>query len=93
MTTTTDTPTLDQVLDLAYKLPKAQRGELIARLVIDLTTDAPPPAQANDAWERLNQLREEFRQIGPVAPTPAELLDTDRRERQAMIEGSARVHP
>ena len=86
---TTTIPTLDQVLDLAQKLPKAQRGELIARLAIALTTDIPPnmtPDEGRAAWA---QLRESMRALPKERPTLAEQLETDRRERQAMIEGSA----
>ena len=36
------TPTLDQVIDLAHRLPREQRGQLIARLALELATDASP---------------------------------------------------
>ena len=36
------TPTLDQVIDLTRQLPREQRGQLIARLALELATDAPP---------------------------------------------------
>ncbi len=36
------TPTLDQVIDLAHRLPREQRGQLIARLALELASDSTP---------------------------------------------------
>ena len=89
---TTETPTLDQVIELARQLPPATRAELVAQIVRELVTDVPVPI-TNDAWERLNQFRDELATLSPASPTLAEQLDSDRRERQALIEGSGHVHP
>ena len=101
MTIKTPAITLRQVLDLAHQLPRPQRAELIAQLARDLVAETPaptlrhgsgePPA-TNDAWERLNAFREELAALEPLARTLAEQLDSDRRERQASIEGRERVH-
>jgi hypothetical protein len=95
MTTTSDIITLDQVLNLAKRLPPIDQVRLIERLTPQIehaleqaisTTQAP-----NDAWERMAQLREELAAIG-ADRLAGDQLDTDRRERQALIEGSGRVH-
>ncbi len=85
------TLTFDPVLDQASRLPRTQRAELIARLVRDLAAE---PAQriavtSDDAWERLQQFREELYALGPVTPTPAEQLERDRRERDALLMGES----
>jgi len=84
---TTETPTIDQVIELARQLPPETRVELVAQIVRELVTDVPAP-RTNDAWERLNQFRDELATLSPTSPTLAEQLDSDRRERQALIEGS-----
>jgi hypothetical protein len=95
MTTTTDTPTLDQVLTMAKRLPPIDQVRLIEHLAPHIehalaSSPAAPPA-ANDAWERLARLREELAAL-PADRSAGEQLDADRAERQAMIEGSERVH-
>ncbi len=85
------TLTFDQVLDQASRLPRTQRAELIARLVRDLAAE---PAQriavtSDDAWERLQQFREELYALGPVTPTPAEQLERDRHEQDALLMGES----
>ncbi len=64
------TLTFDQVLDQASRLPRTQRAELIARLVRDLAAE---PAQriavtSDDAWERLQQFREELYRFDVTLP-------------------------
>jgi hypothetical protein len=87
---TTETPTLDQVLDLAHKLPREQRGQLISRLVLELTTDAPPartpmtPDEARAAWARL---RESMRDLPTPRLTAGEQLEADRRGRERALLG------
>ena len=91
MTTTTEI-TLDQVLDLAYKLSVRDQARLIARLApaIERALDAPS-ATVDDPWERLERLRAEFEQLGPVSPSPAEQLDADRLARDAVLMGKDSV--
>ncbi len=60
----------------------------------DLAT--PPDQTSAAAWERLRQLREELMQIEPGSPTPTEILEADRRERDASLRGQLGaddVHP
>jgi hypothetical protein len=89
---TTDTPTLDQVIDLARQLPRTQRAELISQLVFELATDVPPerppmtPDQARAAWA---QLRADLSARPDGATSMAAQLDADRRERDQMLLGQA----
>ena len=93
MTVKTPAITLRQVLDLAHQLPRPQRAELIAQLARDLVDETPAPTLAtNDAWEQLNAFRDELAALDPPPRTLADQLDRDRRERQASLEGSGRVH-
>jgi hypothetical protein len=84
------TPTLDQVLDLAHQLPREQRGQLIARLALELATDAPParprmtPDEARAAWA---QLRESMRDLPTPRMTAGEQLEADRRDRDRALLG------
>ncbi len=86
-----ETPTIDQVLDLAHQLPRRQRAELISRLAIELADPEQTLATstAEDPWQRLDRLREEFRALGPASPSMAEQLDADRRSRDASLSGEA----
>jgi hypothetical protein len=86
------TITLEEIQCLADQLTPPDQARLIAYLAQQLevtTTPAPtPPDQASTAaWERLRQLREELMQIEPGSPTPAEILEADRRERDAALRG------
>jgi len=84
------TPTLDQVLDLAHQLPREQRGQLIARLALELATGAPPerprmtPDEARAAWA---QLRESMRDLPTPRLTAGEQLEADRRDRDRALLG------
>ena len=83
---------LDQLLELAHKLPRMQRAELISRLAVELATDAPPgrtPMTPDEARAALDEIREHFRAQGPVSPSISEQLDLDRRERDASLRGEA----
>src|SRR5262245_28533912 len=54
------TPTFDQVIDLARQLPHGQRGQLIARLALELASDAPParpPMTPDEARAALAEIR------------------------------------
>jgi hypothetical protein len=100
---TTETPTLDQVLDLAHKLPREQRGQLISRLVLELTTDAPPartPLTPDQARAALDEIRAAIGALPQPRMTLGEQLDADRRERDQSLMGrwadqheEADVHP
>ena len=86
----TDKPTLDQVLDLAHKLPRYARAELISRLALELASDAPPerpimtPDEARAAWARL---RESMRDLPTPRLTAGEQLEADRRDRDRALLG------
>jgi len=87
---TNETPTLDQVLDLAHKLPREQRGQLISRLVLELTTDAPPartPMTPDEARAALNEIREHLRTLPQPRLTAGEQLEADRRGRERALLG------
>jgi hypothetical protein len=95
------TPTLDQVIDLAHRLPREQRGQLIARLAVELATDAPPqrppmtPDEARAAWA---QLRADLSARPAGSTSMAEQLDADRRARDQVLRGRTSdeggdVHP
>jgi hypothetical protein len=83
------TPTLDQVIDLAHRLPREQRGQLIARLALELATDAPvrppmTPDEAHAAWARL---RADLSARPAGSLSMAEQLDADRRSRDQVLMG------
>jgi len=82
---------LDYVLDLAHKLPRTQRAELIARLAIELAVAEPPTERPrlspDEARAALAEIREHFRAQGPVSPSMSEQLDADRRSRDASLRG------
>jgi len=95
------TPTLDQVIDLAHQLPREQRGQLIARLALELATGAQPerppmtPDEARAAWARL---RADLSARPAGSTSMAEQLDADRRSRDQVLMGRAAdegddVHP
>jgi len=87
MTTTTPTITLRQVLDLAHKLPRPQRAELIAQLARDLVAEeATPTPPTNDAWERMNAFRTEIAALYPAARI-GDQLEADRQSRDAQLRG------
>ena len=80
---TTDTPTLEQVLWLARRLPPADQARLVAQLtpaLADALTEASPAAStAEDPWATLARVREEFRALGRVSPGVTEELLASRR--------------
>ena len=84
------TPTLDQVLDLAHQLPRAQRGQLIARLVLELATETPParpPMTPDKARAALDEVRKAVAALPQPRLTAGELLEADRRERDRALLG------
>ncbi len=80
---TTDTPTLEQVLRLARRLPPADQARLVAHLTPALAVApaeaAPATGTADDPWVTLARLREESRALGPVSPSVTEELLASRR--------------
>ena len=80
---TTDTPTLEEVLRLARRLPPADQARLVARLTPALavapTEVALATGTADDPWVTLARLREEFRALGSVSPSVTEELLASRR--------------
>ena len=87
---TTDTPTIDQVLDLAHKLPREQRGQLIARLALELATADPQHAlhPTTDGEALLAAVRERLA-AAPAERTLAEQLHQDRQDRDAALRSGA----
>ncbi len=81
--TTTDIPTLDLVLTLARRLAPADQARLVAQLspaiaaaLIEATSARTP---VDDPRAILAQLREDFRDQGPVIPSMADDLAESRR--------------
>ena len=87
---TMESPSLGQVLDLAHKLPREQRGQLIARLALELATVEPQhaPHPTTDAEALLAAVRERLAAT-PAERTLAEQLDQDRQDRDAALRGRA----
>jgi hypothetical protein len=87
---TMDIPTLGKVLDLAHKLPREQRGQLIARLALELATAEPDyaPHPTTDGEALLAAVRERLA-AAPAERTLAEQLDQDRQDRDAALRGGA----
>ena len=84
-------PRLKQILDLARRLSPADQASLVAQLApaIAEALEAPAPSAGDDAWRRLDQLREEFRALEPGPISMAEQLDRDRRSRDAALRGES----
>ena len=93
--------TLDQMFDLASRLPRTERAELVARLVRDLAAEpavqapasgpsAMTPAQAHAV---LADIRATLSALPRPRLTLGEQIERDRAERQASIEGESHVHP
>ncbi len=79
---TLDTPTLDQVLRLARRLPPSDQARLVAHLTPALAASSETiqaAGTAEDPWVTLARLREEFRALGPVSPGVTEELLASRR--------------
>ena len=87
---TTEIPTLDQVLDQAHKLSREQRGQLIARLALELAMAEPQhaPRSTMDGEALLAAVRERLA-ASPAERTLAEQLDQDRQDRDAALRGGA----
>jgi len=83
------TPTLDQVIELAHQLPREQRGQLIARLALELSTDAPsrPPMTPDEAHTAWAELRARLSARPAGATSMADQLDADRRTRDQVLMG------
>jgi hypothetical protein len=91
------TITLDQVQHLADQLSPLDQVRLIEHLSRQIAPAlvTPPGAPANmgadDAWTKLERLREELAAL-PANRLASEQLAADRAERQSMLEGDKRVH-
>lgn len=83
------TPTLDQVIDLAHRLPLEQRRLLIARLEQELATEAParPPMTPDEARAALAEIRKAVAALPQPRMTAGEQLDADRRDRDRALLG------
>jgi hypothetical protein len=92
------TITLDHVQHLADLLSPLDQVRLIEHLsrqiapVLATPPDVPAKAADNDAWAKLERLREELAAL-PADRLASEQLAADRAERQAILEGEPRVHP
>jgi hypothetical protein len=84
------TPTLDQVVDLAHQLPRAQRGQLIALLALELATETPPtrpPLTPDQARAALDEIRKALAALPQPRLALGEQLEADRRDRELAILG------
>ncbi len=78
----------EQALDLIRRLDRPTRARLVAQVVQELAVEPDDTdRRSNEAWARMAQLREEFRRLGPVSPSPGEQLDLDRQHRADLLEG------
>jgi hypothetical protein len=88
MTITTE---YEQALELVRRLDRPTRARFVAQVVQELAVEPDDSGRrSHEAWERLAQLREEFAQMGPVSPSPAEQLERDRQHRADLLEGRIR---
>jgi hypothetical protein len=93
--------TLDQMFALASRLPRAQRAELVARLVHDLAAEPAVQAPASgpsamtpaQAYAVLADIRATLRALPRPRLTLGEQIERDRAECQSSIEGESHVHP
>jgi hypothetical protein len=91
--------TLEEIERLANELSPLDQVRLIEHLTHRLApalAEVQPATTAPDAWARWDQLREEFRALGPASPSMSEQLEADRRDRDAALTGRAGrtdVHP
>jgi hypothetical protein len=84
------TPTLDQVIDLAQRLSREQRGQLIARLALELATDPSParlPMSPEEARRALAEIRRAVGALPQPRLTAGEQLEADRRARDRALLG------
>lgn len=81
--TMTARPTLADVLFLARRLRPADQARLVAQLTPMIASALEGGgtllSSPDDPWERLAQLREEFREQGPVTPSVTDELLASRR--------------
>ena len=75
--TTTDVPTLDQVLTLARKLPAADKVRLMARLAPEVDA-ALQPDDGDDAWNALLRFSDDY-PVPPLTQDSADVLSAMRR--------------
>jgi len=83
-------PTLDQVIDLAHRLPREQRGQLIARLALELasgSTPAQPPMTPDEGRAALAVIRRAVGALPQPRLTAGEQLEADRRDRDLSLLG------
>jgi hypothetical protein len=91
------TISLDNVQHLADQLSPLDQVKLIehlSRQIAPALASSSQPTRdvgAEDAWAKLARLREELATL-PADRLASEQLSADRDERQAMLEGSGRVH-
>lgn len=82
-------PSLDQVLDQARRLSRADQAQVITVLAQQLAQPAPPAVgRGMDLWR---QLQDDLRALPRPRPTLAEQFEHDRNARQDLIEGTRDV--
>ena len=88
--------TLDDVQHLADQLSPLDQVRLIEHLSRQVALASPSDTSTNvgaeDAWAKLARLREELDAL-PADRLASEQLAADRAKRQALLEGTMRVHP
>jgi hypothetical protein len=73
-----NTPTLDQVLALAQRLPATDKLRLIARLAPELAAALPADA-VGDSWDDLLRFGDEAAALPPLVEDSADALSAMRR--------------
>lgn len=85
------TVTLDEVLELATQLESADKLQLIGLLAPQIAVGLEATrVQREEARARRQRYYEEARALGPGSPTAGEILDADRKARDAVLMGVAR---
>ncbi|MCU0493038.1 MAG: hypothetical protein MUD01_15730 [Chloroflexaceae bacterium] len=93
--TTPETPTVDQLAALAERLSVTDKARLMDKIAAQIGTpllNVMPTAKDNDAWAKMNQLRDELASLYPQADY-GNRLEADRAEREATMSGGRDVHP
>lgn len=83
----TVTPDYDQALAIIRRLDRPTQARPVAKVVQELADEREAALRrSHEAWTRLAELREEFRQLGPVSTSAGEQLELDRTPDEALAE-------